>query len=331
MKTNSILRFILSMLMMVFTIGASAQTNGDKLFMQGQNLQKTQTVAAQNQAIKKFRAAKIVYTTADKKKMCDNQISICNNNIASLKRPATKSSTRSRSKTSTKHVEEPKAVTFVLGDEKVSFDGDKAGSYNVAVVAPSRDWDFTLSSGVDGEDNFATVKRGDDGESLDISVPANTSTLLRHQSLHVSFGDLDKTVSISQAGKAVTLSASENLLDFKAKGGSKSIEIYTNSDSTIADKNNVTWYVASKPDWIDTNVEVQKDKSVFGKGISALKGLVKGSATAASAEDAKTYNVRITAQALKKGSPDFVSGRKGEVVFASQDKTYTVEVTQEGK
>lgn len=72
-------------LMLCASVVALAQTStGDKLFLEGQNLQKTLTVVSQNAAIKKFQAAKAVYTAADKKKMCDNQIAICNSNIRSI-------------------------------------------------------------------------------------------------------------------------------------------------------------------------------------------------------------------------------------------------------
>ncbi len=75
------------------------QSNGDKLFMEGQNLQKVMTVASQNAAIKKFRAAKIVYTNASNKTMCDNQIAICNNNLKTLAKGGDSTSTGKRKNT----------------------------------------------------------------------------------------------------------------------------------------------------------------------------------------------------------------------------------------
>jgi len=65
-----------------------AQSNADKLFMEGQELMKTMTIDKQQQAIKKFTAAKIAYTPAEKKQMCDNQIDICNKNIQSIRAKA---------------------------------------------------------------------------------------------------------------------------------------------------------------------------------------------------------------------------------------------------
>lgn len=66
-------------------VNVMAQSNGDKLFMEGQQLQQVQTIESQNAAIKKFRAAKVVYTTAEKKTICDNQIAICYNNINAIR------------------------------------------------------------------------------------------------------------------------------------------------------------------------------------------------------------------------------------------------------
>jgi len=76
---------VLCTLMLCFTVSATAQSNADKLFMEGQNLMKTMTVDKQQQAINKFKAAKIAYTPTEKKQMCDNQIDICNKNIQTIK------------------------------------------------------------------------------------------------------------------------------------------------------------------------------------------------------------------------------------------------------
>lgn len=106
-----LLKFIFSLFFACLSLTVQAQSNGDKLFMEGQQLQKTMTVSSQNQAIKKFTAAKIVYTTAEKKKMCDNQIDICNNNIKSLK--------SGMKKNNQKKVEGPKENVDTVAEEPV--------------------------------------------------------------------------------------------------------------------------------------------------------------------------------------------------------------------
>ena len=73
------------LLALTLSLTVNAQSSGDKLFIEGQQLQKVMTVDSQNKAINKFKAAKVVYTSADKKTMCDNQIAICNSNLRTIK------------------------------------------------------------------------------------------------------------------------------------------------------------------------------------------------------------------------------------------------------
>lgn len=98
---RTLICFIISVIFMTVPAVCLAQSNGDKLFMEGQKYQQTQTVAAQNLAIKKFKAAKVVYTTSDKKTMCDNQIKICNSNITSLKKRTNRISSKKKNKQDT--------------------------------------------------------------------------------------------------------------------------------------------------------------------------------------------------------------------------------------
>lgn len=313
----AVIRRIVTVIMLMMVMSVSAQSNGDKLFMEGQALQQKQTIASQNQAIKKFEAAKIVYTTAEKKKMCDNQIAICNNNISILK------------KSKTNPDPSPKKKDFSLSQNRIIFDGDKKGLLSIAVNASTTDWDFRFSEGVAGEENFAKATRSRDAKSIDVEVEANPYTLVRHQSLIVSYANINDTVHVYQNGKSVTLSTNNNLVEFKLKGGSKSIELYTNSDSVISSNNGLTWYIVSKPDWIETTVEVKKEKGIFGKIGSTVVDAVSSKASAATAVDAKISNVKIIARPLAKSDSSYSTGRRGEIVFASQDKTYTIKVLQQ--
>ena len=319
---NRLLKLFTFLLLLSVSSVGYAQS-GDKLFMEGQKLQQNMTVPSQNAAIKKFQAAKIVYTTADKKKMCDNQIAICNKNIASLRKPS-----RGTAKTTTT-VDPIVPKAFSLSQNKVEFVGDKPGTVNVKVEAETVDWRFTVPAGVEGMDNFIKVTRGNDAKSIDIAVDKNDKTLDREQVVNVDFGDKREVVTVRQLGKPVTLSTNTNQLSFGLKGGNKTLEIYTNSDSIITSNNDLTWYIESKPDWIVTKVEVKKKKGFLGNAFSALKEAVSGSASAASEEDVKISNLKLTVSAIAKSSPAYNTGRKGEIVFASQDKRYRVEIIQE--
>lgn len=317
-----ILKYFICSILLSMSINTNAQSNGDKLFMEGQNLQKTMTVASQNAAIKKFQAAKVVYTTSDKKKMCDNQISICKSNISSLRGGRNKGNKNNEK-------EEKPAVTLSLSQKEVVFDGAKGGTFNIVVTAPTMDWNFNIPDGVGGLDNFAKVTRSSDAKSINIEVGENPTTLDRMQIVNVTNATSTEVLSILQTGKPVTLSTSSNEIEFGLKGGKKTIELYTNSDSIITSNNDLTWYIESRPDWLETNVEVKKDKSVFGKGLSALKGLVSGSASASQEADVKISNIKITVQPIPKSSPLYQKGRKGEIVFASQDKRYKINIVQQ--
>ena len=322
-KNYLVLRSIVIILVLMVASTVTAQSNGDKLFMEGQALQQKQTIASQNQAIKKFEAAKVVYTTADKKRMCDNQITICNNNISSLKKVSSKGTKEK------KQIVAVQEVKLALSQNLLTFDGDKKGTSSIAVTAPSIDWSFKLSEGIEGEENFAKATRSSDAKSINIEVDANPYTIERRQSLVVIYNNTADTLLITQSGKEVTLSTNSNLLEFKLKGGNKSIEIYTNSDSIISSNNGLTWCVYSKPDWIETSVEVNKEKSVVSKGFSALKGLVSSTAKAATEADVKTSTVKIIASPLPKSDPSYSTGRRGEVIFVSQDKIYKITVIQQ--
>lgn len=324
MKLIVVKIWLTTLLMLCATFNALAQSSGDKLFMEGQKLQQTQTVAAQNQAIKKFQSAKVVYTTTDKKKMCDNQIAICNNNITSLKKGGSKKNKSSQESSPTE-----KKVSLTVSQNQVQFDGEKNGSVVVNVEAPSFEWAFNLPEGIDGETNFVEASKSSDSLSLEISAKANPTTIARTQTINVTHGSSVKKIVVKQHGKDVNLSGSTSLLEFGVKGGTKSFELYTNSDFTVTTNNNLTWYVESKPVWVEVSVEAKKKKGIVGKGVSAIKGLVKGKVEAASAEDVKTSNIKVVAVPLIKSDKEYQTGRRGEIIFASQDKKYKVIVVQQ--
>lgn len=314
------MKFIRNILIMMFFALSStlmAQTNGDKLFMEGQELQQTRTVVAQNKAIKKFQAAKVVYTSADKKKMCDNQITICKGIIASIKNQNKKTGQTEEKR------EEPKGIT--LSKNIVEFDGDKSDMEIVNVTAPSDDWKFSYVEATENYQDFAKVSQNVEEKALKITVEPNTSTLIRKQGLKVYCGETSEYLLISQRGKSVKMSTSSLYLEFKPKGGKKTIELYTNSDSIIESNQGLTWYVASKPDWI----EVITDTSKKNGGLSGMiKGIVSSSSTTQDSDTKKSY-VQIIARTLPKSDPAYDTGRKGEVVFASQDKTCTIILLQQ--
>lgn len=176
MKAN---KLFLLLIMICATVSANAQSNGDKLFLEGQNFQKSMTVASQKAAIKKFQAAKVVYTVPDKKAMCDNQISICKSNINTL-------SKKKKEETEEKPVEQPIAeeqpvevnkrtdVTLSLSETRLDFKHKpkRGATQSVEVNCNYDDW--TIDSKPDwveiyiGKGKFsveATENKSDDDRS----------------------------------------------------------------------------------------------------------------------------------------------------------------------
>ena len=77
-------RLLFTLLICCLSVSLYAQSAADNEYAQGVQLMKTKTVEKQNEAIKKFSAAKIMYNTAEKKKKCNNMIAQCKKNIEEI-------------------------------------------------------------------------------------------------------------------------------------------------------------------------------------------------------------------------------------------------------
>lgn len=319
MKTMSRLRLIIVTFFMCLSMSVFAQANADKLFNEGQKLMEKGTRQSYALAIKKFKAAKALYATDAKKKLCDDQIRLCKPSPAS-------SSSKVKAKVETP--EPAPAPAFAVSKKRIDFEGDKAGSLNIAVTAPSLDWQLNIPTGIAGEENFVKANRSNDAKSVDILVDPNPTTINRQQTINVSLGSQKETITVVQSGKTVRLSSSENLIEVGLKGGKKSLEIYTNSDSTITSNNNLTWYIESKPGWVELTSEVQKKKGFLNKALNSINSIVSSTSVDAGAADTKTSDVKVIINKVEKSDPAYLSGRSGEIVIASQDKKIRIMVQQ---
>lgn len=325
MMIRIILNICLTALLMIcMPIISFAQTSGDKLYEEGKILPKTQTITSQNQAIKKFQTAKVVYTTSDDKEKCEARIAQCKSTIAVLKKPRGKRVNPNKGSSSP-----GSQPSIALSQKSVEFDGDKPGKVTINVDASSLDWKIEIPEGIERETNFVQVTRSNDAKSIEITAQANTSTLMRIQTVNVTLESISQEITIKQQGKAVKLSTNKNLIEFGLKGGSKTIELFTNSDSIISSNNDLTWFVESKPEWLDVSVGVKKKKGLFGKISSGISNLVAGQVEVASDDDMKQSEVKIVATSLKKSDKEYETGRRGEIIFTSQDKHYKVIVVQQ--
>lgn len=147
---NRILKLFLFLSVLAVTVKVQAQTAGDKLFSQGQQLQMTQTVNSQNQAIAKFTAAKKAYDSSEKKAMCDNQIKICKNNIVTIKKRITPAKEKEvvvveKEGEEIKQPQKKEPVTLSLSVSSVEFksSGKKGDNHEVTVNCNYDTWTYS--------------------------------------------------------------------------------------------------------------------------------------------------------------------------------------------
>lgn len=147
---NRIQKVFLALSVFVASINMQAQTAGDKLFSQGQQLQMVQTVKSQNQAIVKFNAAKKAYDSSEKKTMCDNQIKICRNNIETIKKRNTPIIEKEvvvvekdRAKTQQPILKEPVTLSLSISSVEFKPSGKKDDNHEVTVRCNYDTWTYT--------------------------------------------------------------------------------------------------------------------------------------------------------------------------------------------
>lgn len=145
MKT--LFRFISLLILSFISFVSFAQSAGDRLFSEGQQLQMTQTVKSQNLAIKKFEAAKRAYDSVTKKAMCNNQITICKNNIKTINKKV-KVYTKEvyvDNKIDTDSVvviepQEPVKLSFSISSLEFKAGGKKKDNHQVTINCNYDDW-----------------------------------------------------------------------------------------------------------------------------------------------------------------------------------------------
>jgi len=311
----------------LFAVGASAQANADAKYKQGLSYQKKMTVADQDKAIACFSSAKKMYDATKNKKQCDDAIQVS----VSIKKKLKNSGSKTSQKTRRYEEEEAKVTslsTLEVSNSRFSLEAESK-TVSVTVTTKSDSWEADAISGTDGT-NFLTVQKKDD-DTFEIFCPANASTRKRSQKVKVSAGNSEKYVVVEQSGKPVILRLGENLWECSWKGGDKTIDIYCNSETTANDNNEQNWRVESKPDWVSVTFATKKKQSLLGKAGSFAKKLVKGEAEVSDDPTLKQTMVNVVVEKLKNGTSEFTSGRKGEIVFASDDQRATLMVVQNGK
>ena len=262
-------------------------------------------------------SAKKLYDSAAKKKQCDDAIAVSNNIIKTI-------SSNKRSRGSSLNVKESELKTSVLelSNEKLQLDCERR-SVTVNITTTETDWSITPISNNDGM-AFISVIQHPEERSFEIICSSNNSTRRRTQVVEVRAGTLKKTLVVEQGGKPTILSVEKTVVEFGSKGGSKSLEVYSNSDSSEGDNNNRNWRVVSKPEWVNVIGEEFKEKGFLGKLTDTAKGLVKKNSASAEDPTVVTSVMRLVVSSKPKND----SSRSGEIVISSENQQVTIIVQQ---
>ena len=197
-------RFTVVVLFALIALNVNAQSAGDRLFAQGQKYQMTQTEKSQNLAIAKFRSASKAYDSATKKAMCNNQITICQNNIKTIRAKAANGGKRHKEKVKkTEEVEEKESqqadperepVKLSLSVSSVEFKaaGKKNDNHEVTVNCNYDDWTYTLPDWVQAIKN---------GNRLLLTASPNDTESERSGTLTVTCDDTKAELMIYQKSK----------------------------------------------------------------------------------------------------------------------------------
>ena len=320
------LRFITLVISIIFcSTVAMAQSQGDKLYNQGLQLQKTMTVASQNQAIAKFNKAKSIYDSAAKKSQCDQAIAVSRNIINNLKsggggKPGGGSTGGGNNAGTTQT-----KVTPTLDLSNTSFEIPMDYKMlNVKVMTNQSSWEVKAVPCSDGSSFVRAQKKGDN--EIEIIANANMGSSSRTQKVIVTAGDLHKEITVVQNGIPVKLSKNKDQLTFKAKGGTQKMDVSCNSTQKYEANSNANWYVSSKPDWVVITISESKSEGLVGGLLKKGKELINGKTEADNDSSMIKSTISVTAQTCTSAS-----GRTGEIVIKSGDSSITIPVIQQGK
>ncbi len=150
------MRNILSLLFIIFfssiSIDCLAQAAAQKLYNEGQKLQLTMTVAAQNKAIEKYTKAKKAFDSQARKNDCDNQIAGCRKNIEYIRKhkPTPKSTPNPQKKEEKDTVykvdpqtTEPVKLSLSVSSLEFKSGGKKKDNHQVVVTCNYDSWNYT--------------------------------------------------------------------------------------------------------------------------------------------------------------------------------------------
>lgn len=180
-KRNIVLCRIVSVIVMLtaFHVNVKAQAAADQLYLEGRKLAQVMTVKSQKAAIGKFKGAKVIYTKASKKKLCDKEISICKETIRKIPCPKPPKPPRPKPENNAGEKVEvadstvtqaPDGVLLELSHTALDFKAYPKEGYTQTVdVKCNYDWEITENP------EWVNIFISEDKTKINISVKDNES------------------------------------------------------------------------------------------------------------------------------------------------------------
>ena len=247
---NTVLKSFVILSMLIIALSAQAQSAADRLYMQGQKLQLTRTISAQNQAIGKFSAAKRAYDSREKKALCDRQIQICKQNIKDLDSkpdPKPKPKSKAKPETYTRKVE-----TFYANGVSFEMVRVEGGTFTMGATAEQVSDAFDWEKPTHQVTLFSySIGKTEVTQALWQAVMGTNPSRFKGSNLpveRVSWEDCQIFIRKLNAitGKNFRL-PSEAEWEFAARGGNKSRGFKYSGSNTLS---NVAWYDDNSADKI---------------------------------------------------------------------------------
>ncbi|MDO4319418.1 MAG: BACON domain-containing protein [Bacteroidales bacterium] len=198
---DKFLKLLMALVMLLLPMMIKAQSSCDALFQEGQKLQQTMTVVAQNKAIALFQKAKACYDSAERKNICDQQIRTCR---AIIQRLGSNGSTATRNRknvedtdtTSPKpKAEEPKKpvrtdIQLSSAKNNIEFKGKGGQVLTVKIKCNYEDWEVVE------QPEWVTITSGP--SAIMVSADENDTDEKRDGFIKIVCGDKSISIFVSQ-------------------------------------------------------------------------------------------------------------------------------------
>ena len=316
-KIHASLRFFLACLLLLLSVTVKAQSSGDRLYSQGLEFQKKQTVQDQRNAISKFRSAKRLYDSDAKKKQCDDAIKVSENIINNLQ---SSSAIGGRNRRGTATTPQQRDTMLRLATDRVEWDC-AAHNTKISVTCSEENWTATpLPATVD----FVKVTINSAEGHFEVSCTPNETTDSRQQQVEVSAGSMSRIFTVLQEGKPTILRISTASLEFTSRGGTKSVDVFSNSSESNQENNYQNWRVESKPDWLTVVGETPKQKNALGRVFDKVTAVFANEPELIEDPNVVGSVMKIVVNSKVKNSVS----RTGEVIISSGNQQVKVVVLQ---